>query len=246
MLTMLLQQPVEDYDLSALRFVLCGSAPLSVTALEEWERRVPGSMVLNGYGCTESGSVITTSTVKQRKIGTVGTPIPYLELEIRDDEDRPLPPGEIGEVCCKSPGVMQGYWKAPEATAATLRGGWLHTGDVGMVDEEGYLTLVDRKKDLIIRGGFNVYPRDVEDELMTHPSVAMAAVVGRPDPKMGEEVVAYVSLRPGFSASPEELVGYAKQRLAANKYPREVHIVDAIPLTSVGKTDRKALRERLG
>jgi len=126
-----------------------------------------------------------------------------------------------------------------------LRGGWLHTGDVGVVDEDGYLTLVDRKKDLIIRGGFNVYPVDVEDELMTHPSVAMAAVVGRPDPKMGEEVVAYVSLRPGTSATPEELVAYAKERLAANKYPREVHILDAIPLTSVGKTDRKALRQGL-
>lgn len=245
MLTMLLQQPLEDYDLSALRFVNCGSAPLSTAALEEWERRVPGSMVLNGYGCTESGAIITTSTATQRKIGTVGTPIPYLELEIRDDEDRPLPPGEIGEVCVKSPGVMQGYWKAPEITASTLRGGWLHTGDVGMVDSEGYLTLVDRKKDLIIRGGFNVYPRDVEDELMTHPSVAMAAVIGRPDPKMGEEVVAYVSLRPGMSATPEELVAYAKGRLAANKYPREVHILDAIPLTSVGKTDRKALRQQL-
>jgi long-chain acyl-CoA synthetase len=141
---------------------------------------------------------------------------------------------------------MQGYWKAPDVTATTLRGGWLHTGDVGMVDDEGYLTLVDRKKDLIIRGGFNVYPRDVEDELMNHPSVAMAAVIGRPDPKMGEEVVAYVSLRPGLAATSEELVAYAKERLAANKYPREVHIVDAIPLTSVGKTDRKALRQRLG
>jgi long-chain acyl-CoA synthetase len=245
MLTMLLQQPLEDYDLSALQFVLCGSAPLSIAALEEWERRVPGTMVLNGYGCTESGSVISTSTVKQRKIGTVGTPIPYLTLEIRDDEDRPLPSGEIGEVCVQSPGVMQGYWKSPEVTAATLRGGWLHTGDVGMVDDEGYLTLVDRKKDLIIRGGFNVYPRDVEDELMNHPSVAMAAVIGRPDPKMGEEVVAYVQLRPGLSATSQELVDYAKERLAANKYPREVHIVDAIPLTSVGKTDRKALRQQI-
>ena len=239
MLTMLLQQRLEDYDLSSLQYVNCGSAPLSIAALEEWERRVPGSMVLNGYGCTESGAVICTSTATQRKIGTVGTPIPYLELEIRDDDDRPLPAGEIGEVCCKSPGVMQGYWKAPDVTATTLRDGWLHTGDVGVVDEDGYLTLVDRKKDLIIRGGFNVYPRDVEDELMTHPVVAMAAVIGRPDPKMGEEVVAYVSLRPDTSATAEELIAYAKERLAANKYPREVHILDAIPLTSVGKTDRK-------
>jgi long-chain acyl-CoA synthetase len=242
MLTMLLQQPLEEYDLSAMKYVLCGSAPLSVAALEEWERRVPSSMVLNGYGCTESGSVIATSTVAQRKVGTVGTPIPYLDVQIRDDDGRPLPRGEIGEVCCKGPGVMQGYWKAPDVTATALRDGWLHTGDVGVIDEEGFLTLVDRKKDLIIRGGFNVYPRDVEDELMTHPSVAMAAVIGRPDEKMGEEVVAFVSLRPDMAVTSEDLVAYAKERLAANKYPREVHILDAIPLTSVGKTDRKALR----
>jgi long-chain acyl-CoA synthetase len=201
-------------------------------------------MVLNGYGCTESGAVISTSTATQRKIGTVGTPIPYLELEIRDDEDRPLPAGQIGEVCCKSPGVMQGYWNAPDVTASTLRGGWLHTGDVGRLDD-GYLYIVDRIKDLIIRGGYNIYPRDLEDAMVTHPDVVAAAVVGRPDPTYGEEAVAFVQLRPGATVTEADLVAYGKERLSAVKYPREVRIIDEVPLTSVFKTDRKKLRALL-
>jgi long-chain acyl-CoA synthetase len=140
---------------------------------------------------------------------------------------------------------MLGYWKAPETTAETLRGGWLHTGDIGRLDEDGYLWVVDRKKDLIIRGGFNVFPRDVEETLVEHPAVAMAGVVGRPDPLHGEEVVAFVSLRPGSSADGAELVGFARSRLSAYKYPREVHVLDDLPLTPVGKVDRKALRQRL-
>ena len=139
---------------------------------------------------------------------------------------------------------MAGYWNSPAETAATLRGGWLHTGDIGRLDADGYLYVLDRKKDLIIRGGFNVFPRDVEDVLLEHPAVAMAGVVGRPDQRLGEEVVAFVSLRPGSEASPAEIIEFARGRLAAPKYPREVHIVDLVPLTSVGKLDRKALRGR--
>jgi long-chain acyl-CoA synthetase len=138
--------------------------------------------------------------------------------------------------------VLSGYWQAPDATAAALRDGWLYTGDIGHVDEDGYLYVVDRKKDLIIRGGFNVYPRDVEDVLLTHPAVAQAAVVGRPDPRLGEEVVGFVALRDGVSATPDELVAHARAQLAATKYPREIRIVPAVPLTSVGKLDRKRLR----
>ena len=166
-------------------------------------------------------------------------------MTIRDEAGNVLPPGEDGEICVRSPGVLSGYWHAPEATAAALSGGWLHTGDIGHLDADGYLYVVDRKKDLIIRGGFNVYPRDVEDVLLTHPAVAQAGVVGRPDPRLGEEVVAFAALRPGASVSGEELREHAKARLAATKYPREVRIVPAIPLTSVGKLDRKQLRELL-
>jgi long-chain acyl-CoA synthetase len=137
---------------------------------------------------------------------------------------------------------MSGYWRSPEATGEALRDGWLHTGDVGYLDDEGYLFIVDRKKDLIIRGGFNVYPRDVEDGLLEHPAVEMAGVVGKPDPVHGEEVVAFVSLREGQDVSSEDLIDWARSRIGGYKYPREVRIVESIPLTPVGKIDRKVLR----
>ena len=140
---------------------------------------------------------------------------------------------------------MTGYWNDPEATAHALRDGWFHTGDVGHLDEDGYLFVVDRMKDIIIRGGFNVYPRDVEEVLIAHPAVAVCAVVGRPDEQSGEEVVAFVQLNAGASATPEELIAYAREHLSAVKYPREVHLVEQLPLTSIGKLDRKALRTRL-
>ena len=154
--------------------------------------------------------------------------------------------GQDGEICVRGPVLMTGYWQAPQATAQAVRDGWLHTGDVGHVDDEGWLYVVDRLKDLIIRNGFNVYPRDVEDVLLAHPEVTAAAVVGRSDPRVGEEVVAFVSLSPGAAVTPEQLVAFCRERVSAAKYPREVHVVDAVPLTSVLKTDRKALRARLG
>ena len=140
---------------------------------------------------------------------------------------------------------MLGYWRDPDATAQVLVDGWLHTGDVGHVDDDGYLFVVDRKKDLIIRGGFNVYPRDVEDVLLAHPAVATAAVVGRPDELYGEEVVAFVGLREGASATEQELLEHCAAHLSATKRPRELHLLDEVPVTSVGKTDRKALRARV-
>ena len=144
---------------------------------------------------------------------------------------------------------MRGYWRAggrdPDLTADAMRDGWLHTGDIGYLDDEGYLFIVDRKKDLIIRGGFNVYPRDVEDALLEHPAVAGAGVVGRPDERHGEEVVAFVSLNAPGAVGEDELIAWARERIGGYKYPREVHIIDSIPLTAVGKLDRKALRGRL-
>jgi long-chain acyl-CoA synthetase len=172
-------------------------------------------------------------------------PVPGTDVEIRGEDGRPLPAREIGEVCARSPGVMLGYWQAPEATAEAVRDGWLNTGDVGYLDDDGYLFLVDRKKDLIIRGGFNVYPRDVEDALVEHPDIEMAGVVGRPSPVHGEEVVAFVAPRAGATPDPETLISWARERIGGYKYPREVHLVDSIPLTPVGKIDRKALRTRL-
>jgi len=155
-----------------------------------------------------------------------------------------VPAGADGEICVRADGVMAGYWNSPAETAVTLTGGWLHTGDIGRLDADGYLYVVDRKKDLIIRGGFNIFPRDVEDVLLQHPAVAMAGVVGRADERLGEEIVAFVSLRPGAQATPAQITDFARERLAAHKYPREMNIVDAIPLTSVGKLDRKTLRRQ--
>ena len=245
MLQILLSERLEDYDLSSLRFLSCGAAPLAPEVAEQFTRRVPSVSIRQGYGLTESAALISTNPVGRERDGSVGLPVPGTEVRILDDDARELAPNEVGEICARSPGVMRGYWRAPEADAEALRGGWLHTGDLGYLDEDGYLFIVDRKKDLIIRGGFNVYPRDVEDALQEHPAIEAAGVVGRPDEIHGEEVVAFVSLRPDATTTAEELIEWGRGRIGGYKYPREVLILDAMPLTNVGKLDRKALRGRL-
>jgi long-chain acyl-CoA synthetase len=245
MIQMLLSEPLEDADLGSLRYVSSGGAPLSLDVLHEFERRVPSSQILEGYGCTETSAVISSNPPERRRVGSVGVPIAGCAVRIIGEDDAQLRDGEDGEICVRGPGIMAGYWNAAEENATALRGGWLHTGDMGHLDADGYLYVVDRKKDLILRGGFNVFPRDVEDVLLAHPEVAMAGVVGRPDPRMGEEVVAFVSLRPGATVGVEELIAFARSRLSATKYPREIVVVDNVPLTSVGKLDRKALRALL-
>jgi long-chain acyl-CoA synthetase len=245
MIQLLLGCPLEDYDLSSLRYLTSGGAPLPEETERAFTARLPGTKIRQGYGMTETAALISSSPVGHERVGSVGLPVPGTEVEIRDEQGLALPPGEIGEICVRSPGVMRGYWRAPEATAAAIRDGWLHTGDVGYQDARGYLFVVDRKKDLIIRGGFNVYPRDVEDALTEHPEVAMAGVVGAPSLRHGEEVVAFVALAPGSTLTPQELVTWARERIGGYRYPREVHILDAVPLTAVGKIDRKALRARL-
>ena len=232
MLYLLLAQPLEEYDLSELGFVASGAAPLAVGAIEEFVRRVPGVQIREGYGLTETSALVSTNPPGAIKKGTVGPPVPGTEVRIVD-----------GEVCVRSQLVMAGYWNAPELTAETIRDGWFHTGDMGNLDEDGYLSITDRKKDLIIRGGFNVFPRDVEEALLEHRAVATACVVGRPDPVYGEEVVAFVTLAEPVEDG--ELVAFGRERLGGYKYPREVHVLDALPLTPVGKADRKALREVL-
>jgi long-chain acyl-CoA synthetase len=245
MIQMLLSEPLEDADLGSLRYISSGGAPLSPDVLHEFERRVPSSQILEGYGCTETSAVISSNPPERRRVGSVGVPIAGCAVRIIGEDDAQLRDGEDGEICVRGPGIMAGYWNAAEENATVLRGGWLHTGDMGHLDADGYLYVVDRKKDLILRGGFNVFPRDVEDVLLAHPEVAMAGVVGRPDPRLGEEVVAFVSLRPGATVGVEELIAFARSRLSATKYPREIVVVDNVPLTSVGKLDRKALRALL-
>jgi long-chain acyl-CoA synthetase len=247
MLQMLLALPIEDYNLSALRRIASGAAPLLHETRDEVARRLPHVELAEGYGCTESAALISTSPLGAVRPGSVGKPVPGVELRIElPDGSDATALGEAGEICVRGPILMTGYWHAKEETGYAMRGGWLHTGDVGRIDRDGYLYVVDRLKDLIIRGGINVYPRDIEDEMLTHPDVVGAAVVGKPDPRVGEEVVAFVQLRPGASATEADLVGYASEHISKAKYPREVRIVDVIPLTSVLKTDRKALRAQLG
>jgi long-chain acyl-CoA synthetase len=232
MLYMLLREPLEECDLSELRYVASGAAPLAPEAIAEFTRRVPGVEIREGYGLTETSALVSTNRPGRIRYGSVGEPV--AGTEVRIDE---------GEICVRSDLVMKGYWNAPGLTAETIRDGWLYTGDMGRLDEDGYLTILDRKKDLIIRGGFNVFPRDVEEALVEHPAVATACVVGRADDVHGEEVVAFVTLREELAA--DELVAFGKERLGGYKYPREVHVVDTLPLTPVGKVDRKALRELL-
>jgi long-chain acyl-CoA synthetase len=241
MIQMLLGQPLEDADLSSLVAISSGAAPLAEEVRREFETRVPGATVYEGYGCTEAATFISANPWGERRLGSVGRPVPGVELTIQDEAGQVLPAGQDGEICVRSPGVMTGYWHSEDTSA--LAGGWLHTGDIGHVDGDGYLYVVDRMKDLILRGGFNVFPRDIEDVLLSHPAVAQAGVVGRPDARLGEEVVAFVSLRPGESATVDELSEYARRHLAANKYPRQITIVPMVPLTSVGKLDRKKLRQ---
>ncbi|HEY9391673.1 MAG TPA: AMP-binding protein [Mycobacteriales bacterium] len=243
MLAMLLTQPLEEHDLSSLRHVGCGASPLPAAVALEFERRVPSATVLEGYGCTESSAVLSAMPPDARRLGTVGIPVPGVRVRVCADDGVDLPVGQDGEILVSGPNITPGYWHDDEQTATALTDGWLHTGDIGRLDADGYLTIVDRKKDLIIRGGFNVFPRDVEEVLVSHPAVTGAIVVGRPEPRVGEEVVAFVTVDASGEVTPEDLVDFARARLAATKYPREVRIIDQIPLTSVGKPNRRAMRD---
>ena len=213
--------------------------------LHEWNRRVPGVEIVEGYGCSEVAALGTTTPFGQARPGSVGRAAIGVRLRVIAPDGTQVPPGTDGEICIHSPSLMSGYWHDPDTTALAVRDGWFHSGDVGHLDADGYLCVVDRMKDVIIRGGFNVYPRDVEEALIRHPDVAVCAVVGRPDETSGEEVVAFVQLVPGATATADDLIAYGRERLSAVKYPREVHVVDQLPLTSVGQLDRKALRGRL-
>jgi len=245
MLYALLRQPLEDYDLSSLRIIGSGAAPLAMETRDELARRLPNLQVREGYGLTESAASLCAMRPDKIKPGTVGVPVPGAELRIVDADDNELPVGEVGEIVARSGTVMKGYWNAPELTEETIRDGWLHTGDLGRVDDEGFVTIVGRKKEIIIRGGFNVYPRDVAEALLEHPAISTVGVIGRPDPRHGEEIVAFVQLAPGAEARPEEIVAWAKETIGGYKYPREVHILDELPLTPVGKLDKKALQQML-
>jgi long-chain acyl-CoA synthetase len=246
MLVYLLNYPdAARFDTSSMRLWGSGAAPLPLEIVEPFEQKF-GGRILEGYGLTEASPVVSAHRLSGvRKLGSVGQALPGVAVAILDDADRPLPPGELGEVCVQGPNVMQGYYRLPGETARTLRNGWLHTGDVGRLDADGYLYIVERKKDLIIRGGFNIYPREVEDVLYAHPAVAEAAVVGVGDALMGEEVLAFVALKPGAATDAGALIGFCQERLARYKCPRQIRFVDALPKSPIGKILRKELRSRV-
>ncbi|MFE3458448.1 long-chain fatty acid--CoA ligase [Nocardiopsis aegyptia] len=217
------------YDASTLRLCASGGASLPVEVLHGFEKAF-GCPVLEGFGMSETSPVATFNHPdRPRKAGSIGTPISGVEVRLIDERDG------VGELCVRGHNIMKGYWGRPEATAETVQDGWLRTGDLGRVDEDGYLYIVDRKKDLVIRGGYNVYPREVEEVLYEHPDVAEAAVIGVPHPSLGEEIAAAVALRPGSGTTADELREFVRERVAAYKYPRLVQLVDSLPKGATGK-----------
>jgi long-chain acyl-CoA synthetase len=225
----------ESYDTSSLRTCITGGASMPVEVLRGFEA-VFGCIVLEGYGLSETSPVASSNHPdKERKPGSIGTPIEGVEMRVVDEDDKPVAQGEVGEITIRGHNVMKGYWQRPEATEEAMRGGWFHTGDMARTDEDGYFYIVDRKKDLIIRGGYNVYPREVEEVLYEHPKIREAAVIGVPHDQWGEEIGAAVVLHEGEELGPEEVSAYVKDRIAAYKYPRVVWFLDDLPKGPTGK-----------
>lgn len=241
----LLNHPgVEQYALSSINVCVSGSAPLPIEVQERFEA-LTGARLIEGYGLTEASPVTHANPIwGRRKIGTIGIPFPDTDAAIVDsDTGEELPPGEIGELVVRGPQVMAGYWNRPEETAKVLKDGWLYTGDMGTMDEDGYFAIVDRKKDVVIASGYNVYPREVEEVLYEHPSVQEAVVAGVPDAYRGETVKAYIVLKSGYAATGAELEAYCRERLASYKVPRAYEFRAELPKTMIGKVLRRALIE---
>jgi len=237
---------VEKYDRSSLRMCCSGGAALAPALLREFQERY-GQSIFEGYGLSETSPVASFNPIdRPPRPGSVGLPIYGVQIRIVDEAGRVLPTGQVGEIVVRGHNVMKGYYKRPGATAEAIRGGWFHSGDLGRVDEQGYVYVVDRKKDLIIRGGFNVFPREVEDVLAAHPAVAEVAVAGVPDEVMGEEIKAFVVLELDEAVDAEDLIEYARKRLAAYKYPRSIEFRTELPKDAAGKVLKRRLAEGSG
>ncbi|MCA1639333.1 MAG: AMP-binding protein, partial [Acidobacteria bacterium] len=235
------------YDISRIKQHLkvptSGGAPMPVEVMRRFEE-IFDLRVLEGYGLSETSPVACFNQfAKPSKPGTVGQPIFGVEVKCVDENDREVKRGERGEVVIRGHNVMKGYYKRPEATAEAFKNGWFHTGDIGVMDTEGYLAIVDRKKDMILRGGYNVYPRELEEVIMTHEAVSLCAVVGVKDERLGEEVKAFIVLKQGFDITESEMIDWCKTQFAANKYPRYVEFRDELPIGGTGKILKRELRE---
>jgi fatty-acyl-CoA synthase len=238
-----------EFDLSSLQTVFYGASAISPARLKEAIERI-GPVFFQFYGQAEAPMAVTVLRKAEhdvndpRRLASCGRPVPWVNVALLDANNQPVPDGEPGEICVRGPLVMQGYRDNPELTAEAFAGGWLHSGDVAVRDPGGYLRIIDRTKDMIVTGGFNVYPREIEDILAEHPAVSQAAVIGVPHPKWGEAVKALILLRPGQTANVEELIQRVAERKGSFQAPKSIEFVDAIPQTAVGKPDKKALRAR--
>jgi long-chain acyl-CoA synthetase len=235
---------IAKYNVSTIRYCISGAAPLPPTVLHDFEQ-LTGGIIIEGYGLSEASPVTHCNPLRGvRKAGGIGLPVPGTDCKIVDMETgQDLPQGSPGELCIRGPQVMQGYWNRPDETAATLRDGWLFTGDIAQMDEEGYFFIVERKKDMIISEGFNIYPREIEEFLLTHPKVADASVIGMPDKLRGERVYAFVVLKEGATATADEIARFCKEELVRYKVPRKIIFRDSIPRNLAGKNLRRILRE---
>lgn len=237
---------IEQIDLTSIKRCFSGSAPLSADVMVQFER-LTGAVVVEGFGLTEASPATHCNPVQgRRKPGHIGIPLPNTESKVVDVEDglTEMPPGQPGELIIKGPQVMQGYWNMPEETAQVLRDGWLYTGDLAVIDEEGYHRIVGRKKEMIVVSGFKVFPDEVDRVLMSHPAVLESATIGLPDPKRGERVKAFVVLKPGSEATPDDLRAYCRENLAAYKVPHQIEVRPELPKSAVLKILRRVLREQ--
>ncbi len=243
---MLRHPGLDQYDTSSLRIGVSGGAAIPVEVLKAVEERF-GMTILEGYGLSETSPTACFNLSKERrKVGSIGLPIWGTEARVVDEDDNEVPRGERGELALRGHNIMKGYYKKPEETAEAMKNGWFHTGDIAIMDEEGFVFIVDRVKDLIIRGGYNVYPREVEETIYEHPAVAEVAVIGEPHEELGEEIRAVVALKEGQSATGEEIIAFARERVAAYKYPRSVTFMDDLPKTATGKILKRELAAGVG
>jgi long-chain acyl-CoA synthetase len=227
---------------ATLRLAVSGGAPMPVELMTDFEKTF-GVRIIEGYGLSETAPVASFNHLdRPSKPGTVGQPLFAVEIMVVDEHDEPVPTGQPGEVVIRGHNVMKGYYRRPEATAEAMRNGWFHTGDIGVLDTDGYLSIVDRKKDMILRSGFNVYPRELEEVMLTHPAISLVAVVGVPDERLGEEVKAFVVRKPGADLTEEALRDWCKDQFAAYKYPRLIEFRTELPMSATGKILKRELR----